>query len=165
MTLITIDMELRGAEALRQRDVNDALRRALEGMCLRWRRQYLPKHFTKGGAREYGYQPRQGERNPLKRGSYSNRKLRLFSHVLPNVYTGELRRLSLQGPQTVRATVTRTRARVRAVLPRKANFRLHELKIVSSRERAALEQFLVQRIEFELNRRGAAATAVISIRA
>lgn len=165
MTQFIVDVELRGVEALTQKEINDAFRAALRMMVVRWRRRYLKKHFTKSGAREYGFKPRGGQHNPLRPGSYSNRKLRLFSHVLPNVYKGELRRLSLHGVQTVKATVTSTRAKASAVLPRKANFRLHELKLVSQRERADLEQFLVARLEKELDRRGATATATAGITA
>lgn len=165
MAQFVVDVELRGVEALKQKDINNALRVALKAMVVRWRKRYLKKHFTKAGARLYGFKPRDGERNPLKKGSYSNKKLRLFSHVLPNVYTGELRRLSLHGVQKVKATVTSTRAKASAVLPRKANFRLHELKLVSGPERVDLERFLVTRLEKELNRRGASATASVGITA
>lgn len=155
MAQFIVDIELSGAERLARRQVNDVIRDALEAMILHWRRRYLPKHFTKAGAREYGYQPRGGERNPLVKGSYTNRKLRLFSHTLPNVYTGELRRQCLQGVQRVTAKVTSTRAHGHAVLPRKANFRLHELGLVSSAERAELAKFFVARVEFGLARAGA----------
>lgn len=163
MAQFIVTMDLRGVEALTQKDINDSLRHALKMMVLRWRRRYLKKHFTKAGAREYGFQPRGGQRNPQRKGTYSNRKLRLFRHVLPNVYTGELRRLALQGVHRVKVTVTATRAKGSAVLPRKANFRLHELKLVSPRETIDLEQFLVERLEHELNRRGATATASVGI--
>lgn len=159
MSLVQVNITLTGVERLRKREINDALREAIEAMVLRWRRRYLPKHFTHGGARVYGFAARQGQFNPHRRGTYTNRKLRWFSHTLPNVYTGELRRLVTQGPQRVKATVTSTRARGRALLPRKANFRLHELEIVSASERQDLERFLVQMIELRLARRGAASAS------
>jgi len=163
MTRIAVHVELKGYEALKQRELNDALRAALENMGVRWKRRYLPKHFTKAGAREYNYKPRQGELNPLRKGTYSNRKLRLFSHVLPNVYTGELRRLSLQGATKTTAKATSTRAHVRVHLPRKANFRLHELSIVSPAEQAELEKFLVADLERQFAKRGQSGTVSISL--
>ncbi|REJ65832.1 MAG: hypothetical protein DWQ31_16600 [Planctomycetota bacterium] len=163
MTRIAVNVELKGFEALKQRDLNDAIRDALSNMGVRWKRRYLPLHFTKAGARKYNYKPRQGELNPLRRGTYTNRKLRLFSHTLPNVYTGELRRLSLQGQTKTTAKSTASRAHVRVHLPRKANFRLHELSIVSPDEQAELEKFLVEDLERQFTKRGQSGTVKVSL--
>lgn len=152
----TLDITIlyRGWEALKRSELNELLRQALTHMALRWKRRFLPKHFTKAGAREYQYKPRRGELDPRKKGTYSNRKLRLFGHVLPNVYTGELRRLSLYGATDIVAKATSTRAWARVRLPKKANFRLHELQIVSQGEKTDLETFLAEDIERLVSRRG-----------
>jgi hypothetical protein len=163
MSQIAVSVIYRGWEALTRSALNGVLREALRHMALRWKRRYLPKHFTKAGAKEYGYKPRQGELNPLKKGTYSNRKLRLFSHVLPNVYTGELRRLSLYGATNITAKATSTRAWARVRLPRKANFRLHELEIVSEREKVDLETFLAEDIERLVARHGHSGSASVTI--
>lgn len=63
----------------------------LNNAGVKWHRDYRPKHFTKAGAREYGYEPRGGEQrsgSPFK-GSYTAKKLRLFGHTRPLVFTGE----------------------------------------------------------------------------
>lgn len=65
-------------------------------MAAVWHRTMRPKHFTKAGAREYRYDPRQGERagqgTKRFRRSYTGQKLRRFGHTDPLVLTGESRR-------------------------------------------------------------------------
>lgn len=163
MTRIAINVELKGFESLTRSDLNEAIRAALSNMGVRWKRRYLPQHFTKAGAKIYNYKPRNGQLNPLRKGTYTNRKLRLFSHTLPNVYTGELRRLSLHGATKVTAKSTSTRAHVRVHLPRKANFRLHELSAVTESEQAELELFLTEDLERQFARRGKSGTVSVGI--
>jgi hypothetical protein len=63
-----------------------------------WHREMLPKHFTRAGATEYGYKPRQGERGgETDRGfrrSYTGRKLKVMNHTRPLVWSGEAQRLT-----------------------------------------------------------------------
>jgi len=62
-----------------------------------WHTALRPKHFTKSGAREYGYLPRKGEESGAGRSfwkSYTGRKQKKFGHTLPLVFTGELREMS-----------------------------------------------------------------------
>lgn len=61
-----------------------------------WHKEMRPKHFTKRGAREYGYVPRYGEPGSGRRfrGSYTGRKLRRFGHTNPLVFTGLSRDLT-----------------------------------------------------------------------
>ncbi len=58
-----------------------------------WHKILRPKHFTKRGATEYGYQPRSGERGrPYKGGfrrSYTGRKLAEYGHTQPLKLTGK----------------------------------------------------------------------------
>lgn len=55
-----------------------------------WHKNSRPKHFTKAGAREYGYTPRVGDRGSGRRfhGSYTEEKLKSFGHTKPLVFTG-----------------------------------------------------------------------------
>ena len=57
-----------------------------------WHRHALPQHFTKAGARKYGYAPRAGESGNTRRGgfrkSYTGRKLARMGHTRPLVYSG-----------------------------------------------------------------------------
>lgn len=167
------ELKLTGAEGLRQGQINAAVRDSMHALGLRHRRRNLPSRFTKAGARKLGFKPRRGESNPQRRGTYSNRKLRLLGHVLPNVYSGELRRLTLYGVRDVRATATSREAKVRIVLPRKANLHhprgpntLEELRSVAADERADLERFLVEDLERRLSRAGArGATVAAGLRA
>jgi hypothetical protein len=150
-----VQLSFRGAEALPKSEVNACLRRALEGMGWRWREQYLPKRFTKKGAREYGFRPRAGELNPRKRGTYTNRKLRLFGHTLPLRYTSEAYREALFTLKVVTATATSARATVRVRLPRKANFHIKDWTAISAAEIRDLEYFLAGRVSLELQKAGA----------
>ncbi|MCG8407561.1 MAG: hypothetical protein MI923_20380 [Phycisphaerales bacterium] len=64
-----------------------------------WHRFFLRKHFTRAGAKEYGYLPRKGESgNPdpfnFKR-SYTGRKLKRFGHTNPLVFSGESMRRAM----------------------------------------------------------------------
>lgn len=61
-----------------------------------WHKSMRPKHFTKAGATEYGYDKRSGERGSGRafKGSYTQKKLRKFGHTKPLVYTGESMNLS-----------------------------------------------------------------------
>ncbi len=89
-----------------------------------WHRNFREKHFTKAGAREYGYEPRKGE--PGSRwlfkgryvsrfkGSYTARKLRQYQHTLPMVFSGQSEQLTRQ--RDVRATATQKKSKVRVVL-------------------------------------------------
>lgn len=79
-----------------------------------WHGTYREKHFTKRGAREYGYTPRKGERGSGRgfHSSYTARKLREKGHTLPLVWSGESR--SYTRVRDVRATSTRVRVVMRA---------------------------------------------------
>lgn len=156
MKYYLVNYNLTGIERLTKSQVNGCIRKALHAVGVRWRRLYLAKHFTKGGAREYGYKPRQGESNPKKPGTYSYYKLKQFKHVLPLVYTGELKKLALYGERRVIAKATSSAAYVRVVFPRKANFVIADLRKVSQRELVDLQKFLVDQLEREFKRIGAA---------
>jgi hypothetical protein len=71
---------------------------AWEQVGRKWHLEMRPKHFTKQGALEYYYEPRQGEQTGTsgKRfwSSYTGRKLKKFGHTLPLVWSGETRAAS-----------------------------------------------------------------------
>ena len=160
--MIRVTVRLRGAELLTQSKINAAMRRAMYSLGVKHKTLHLPKHFTKGGAREYGYKPRKGE-SSLHKGSYTYRKLRKFSHTLPLVYTGELRREALFGTRKIRVTSTSKEATVHIGLPSKANWKnphsqidmLAELRAVSEAELAQMEFWLTEYVEAELRKEGA----------
>lgn len=124
------------------------LKAAWHDLGVTWHRELRPKHFTAAGAREYKYQPREGE--PGKPGrtrgrSYLRRKQRMFGHTLPLVFTGELR--SLTRIRDVRATAKGVRVVMQA---NKANWRRSpgapnmaaELRTISSAENRKLQRQL-----------------------
>jgi len=83
-----------------------------------WHDNFLQKHFTHAGAREYGYEPRQGERGSGMRfsGSYTQHKLHRFNHTRPLEFTGDSRSLLETSKHKVRATATGGEATLRIPL-------------------------------------------------
>lgn len=150
-----VELRYRGAEALTKAEVNGCVRRALERMGWRWRESFLEKRFTKKGAREYGFKPREGELNPRRRGTYTNRKLRLFGHTLPLRYTSEAYREAMFTLKIVKATATSRTATVRVQLPRKANFHIKDWTASTVAELRQLEAWLVGDLSLELAKAGA----------
>lgn len=115
-----------GSENLSARVLNQIKREAWEEAGHYWHAHLRPKHFTKAGAREYGYAPRKGEEGGTGKRfwrSYTGRKQRQKGHTLPLVWSGELRELSKI--YKLQATATSTRSRLRVILPaaQKANWR------------------------------------------
>lgn len=150
------------------KEVNAASTKALMAMGKYWHEKFRAKHFTKEGAREYGYKPRDGEavagggisvwrkarnlaygrRLGRKRVrmvlTYTGRKRKKFGHDLPLVLTGKLRQMTRSA--TFRAT--KGRATVKMMGPpymykynknQKQPDKYRELTTVSPREVRALE--------------------------
>jgi len=101
-----------------RRAFNKAKATGFEQMAIYWHKALRPKHFTKAGASEYGYAPRQGERGSGKafRRSYQGQKLAIKGHTLPLVYSGESKDLTeirdirlLPAGRGVRVSVGRAR--------------------------------------------------------
>lgn len=68
------------------------IKRGLKAASIYWRMNFAQKHFTAGGAREYGYQRRTEK--------YLKRKQRVKGHQDPLVWSGTLRQMVLgQFPQ------------------------------------------------------------------
>lgn len=106
---------------LTKRVFNNAVKTSLSKIAAEWHKDYLPKHFTRQGALEYGYKARKGEKmSPGQRGytrSYAYRKLRAFGHQDPLVFTGETKQLA-----RIRKIVA-TSKQAKVVLPRKLNWK------------------------------------------
>jgi len=79
------------AAGLTARMLNNTAREVAEQVGLFWHRNYLDKHFTRSGAREYGYEPRSGEKGSGRRfqGSYMERKWKKYGHGNPLEFSGE----------------------------------------------------------------------------
>lgn len=89
-----------------RKEIDKVLRAAWFATGSLWHSEMSARHFTREGARAYGYSPRSGESgNPSDKGfrrSYTGRKLRTRGHTLPLVWTGLSR--SLARIRDVRAT-------------------------------------------------------------
>lgn len=104
------------------RQLNTIAREVSQEVGLFWHRNYLDKHFTPAGAREYraavpgSFVPRSGEKGSGRRfqGSYQERKWKLFGHGNPLEYSGESH-LWLKFPR-LRITATNAQSRLRILL-------------------------------------------------
>lgn len=99
-----------------KREWNRLKKEAYQHIGEYWHARFMPKHFTHRGAREYRYQPRQGESGNASdkgfRRSYTGQKLRKYKHTLPLVFTGETKVLAAQ--RDVRSTSKGCRVVIRA---------------------------------------------------
>lgn len=106
---------------------------AFHGIGARWHKEFLGKHFENSAYSRYPgvYQPRKGERGSGRhfKGSYTAKKLRMFGHTRPLVYTGESLRLAKI--RDVRATSKGAAVRLKS---RKLNFRHPKSKVKMSLE-------------------------------
>ena len=80
---------------LTQREWNTITREAWYTVGDKFHKTFVKKHFTKAGAREYGYTPRKGEefgrKTKARRKSYIGKKKADYGHELPLVFTGHTR--------------------------------------------------------------------------
>lgn len=85
-------------EAIRPRAFNVIKRRGYKYIGVFWHKRMRRRHFTKRGGRDYDYAPREGEPgNPGGRGvrnTYTGRKLKMWGHTRPLVFSGLTRALS-----------------------------------------------------------------------
>jgi len=103
--MVLIKFRKIGSPDLAARELRKYLREVWRMAGERWHQTMRPQHFTRAGARKYGYLPRAGERGNERRNfrsSYTGRKLRRFGHTNPLVYTGLS--MALTRPRDVRAT-------------------------------------------------------------
>lgn len=116
MTTFTATIVYRGAVPgpVKPSEWNDFIRETFREMGNHWHANMRRKHFTRAGATEYNYAPREGERGNIPeegfRASYTGQKLRRFGHTRPLVKTGESEKATRR--RDVRATAKKRRARV-----------------------------------------------------
>jgi hypothetical protein len=98
MPAILVKVRYQGAVpgvTLTRREMNRVLEKAWFQPGKNWAGNLRPKHFTKEGEQEYGYEPRSGEQQGASGKafwrSYTGRKLKEKGHTLPLVWSGELR--------------------------------------------------------------------------
>jgi len=144
---------------IRKRDFNAAKKIAFEKIGEYWFEFFLPKHFTKAGAREYGYTPRKGENLPRGskawRKSYTGKKWKKYGVTQPLVYTGESKRAT----RSARIKTTSKKVTVTMRTPR-LNWRAKnseinmnkELTTISPAEWNVLTGIFEQRLEHELSK-------------
>ena len=155
--MMSVSIKMTGTvPKLVKREWNKVKRAGFEAMARSWHQKLRPKHFTKAGAREYRYSPRDGE--PGTKGarhfsqSYTGRKLRIFGHTLPLVYTGQSRRLSQL--RVITATSKGSKVRIKAPTlnrprPRGKSMR-EEMTTVSRAEQRALSKLVGRFVNFKL---------------
>ncbi len=171
MIPISFKVKLSGVAGMTKRELNEDKADAYAETGRYWHKHFRPKHFTKEGAREYGYLPRKGEPgNPHPKGfwaSYTGRKLREQKHKLPLVWSGQSRALSAMG--RVRATSKG----VKVTMPARAlNFKhpkskikmAEELRTVSAGELRELERRWMRKLEANVKLREARLGRTIVIR-
>lgn len=157
--LMAVTIEYEGLLTLKQRDINAILRSGMNKIGHYWRANYLPGHFSKRGARKYGYTPRSGETGSSLRykGSYAARKLKEKGHSRPLVYTGKSAAEALASRQVI-AKATSKKATSEVPLPRGYNRRpkkgrIHmgkELTTTTSDEDMQIEKVLVGHLAWKL---------------
>ena len=151
---IKYEITVRGlVAAFGRRQLKIVMEEAFLEAGLHWGRNFLGKHFTRAGAREYGYAPRKGEN--ARPGSKRFRRVagpaeRKAGEILPLVHGGELRREARLYRVTATSTSKKVYARVRMPGARKANlmpakFR-GELHIISAAEWAALVEVINRKL-------------------
>ena len=146
--VLQVEVELTGIEGLKKSQVNNAMKRAMFAMGLRWRRKYLPFHFEEFGERKYKFARRSRR--------YERLKKKIHGHTHDLVASGEGKRLALSGRRKVFAT----RDKVRIPLPRKYNLRptkskvrmADEIRRVTKGEVNSLTKFLVVQIDREISK-------------
>lgn len=159
-TITTV--KLTGPEGIKRREFVKLGKESMQAVGLRHRRLNLHHHFEKRAFSRYGYARRRGDFNPRVGGTYSSRKLKLFGHIKPLVFTGELRRLTLNGVRLVKAIARNAGELVaRMPMPRKANLKnpystihpLKELQLFAAVEIADLDKFLAEDFDRRYSRK------------
>lgn len=98
-----------------QRQINDEVREEMRAMGQAWKERYLPKHFTRAGAREYAYKDRTK--------GYMMKKARKQGHQDPLVYSGESRARALGAGNIVATAIAKKASVAVSVNANTLNFR------------------------------------------
>jgi hypothetical protein len=163
MTVIVLHIEVTraGTGTLNTRVWNGIKRRLWKSVAQYWIDEIRPKHFTKGGAKEYGYSPRQGETGASGKAfwrSYTGRKQRKFGHTKPLTWSGAFERdtRSSRIQATQHGSTVRIRGRVLnlgLVGTGKKIDMAKEVSTVSPRDVHMLTRHMQSRLEREMNER------------
>jgi hypothetical protein len=92
-----------------QRDWNEIQRGVWHAVGRYWHVHFRPKHFTRAGAQEYGYQPRTA--------GYQRRKAKAKHHQNPLVFSGDSQRRTRAARIVPFATSRQVGVRVRMTAP------------------------------------------------
>lgn len=155
-----ITVRYRGVKPwLPKRQTNPAKKQSFLASINYWFDHFRKKHFTVAGAKEYGYQPRDGEKAGTASKhfwrSYTGRKLKKFGHRRPLMWSGD----SELRTRTRKVSASSKWGRW-TNSARKLNFRPHpnapnlpdELTRVSSREIVKLAKVYEKKFGQELKR-------------
>jgi len=159
MTVVGAVIKYRGAKpSLPAKQFTPIKKDGFDHIARMWFLDYRPKHFTRAGAREYGYAPRVGELLPRAskafRRSYYGRKLKKLGHADPLVFSGASKRATAAA--TIVAFGTGSRIKMPAGNLRWRNKHskidmMDEMRRVSASEVQALTEALDKRIQGGLN--------------
>ena len=138
---------------LTQREWNTIVREAWSQVGHMFHKTFVKKHFTKAGAREYGYTPRKGEefgrKTKARRKSYIGKKKQAKDHELPLVWSGDTRTAAKRA--NIKSFAMRKGSGVRVILRLPNLSRLpkggridmiDEMFRISDREKVAVIAFL-----------------------
>lgn len=131
MLAFRIDYE--GVPGMTRREWEHALQPGYRAMATSHHKDNLPRHFTTQGATKYGYTRRSGEGMLGRKGfwsSYTGKKLRMKGHMLPLMFSGRSKALTL-GMRDIR--MMRSGARL-VIHARAFNFRNPHSRVDMRRE-------------------------------
>lgn len=167
--MFSVGIAFTGIEKLGIRKLNGIIRESLRDVGDYWHDNMLRKHFTKAGAREYQYTPRQGEPGSGRafKGSYVSRKIKTQGHSLPLVWSGEtrdqlLRTKSIEARCSQRGERAYVIVRLNAPQLNRNNSKIkkhEEIRRVSQPELRELEGVLVRQLDSRLTQAGQANAA------
>ncbi len=140
MMILNVRYEGAASAKVAKRQLNKITRTGFLALGVMWHKDFRPKHFTRGGAGEYGYRPRTT--------AYNAKKLKRFGHKDPLVFTGESRTRS----RIRNVKATRKGNRISLGTPR-INFsgRASELRVISRTEKGVLTNRMQRHMVKELN--------------
>ena len=81
-------IQYKGSPEVKAKAFRGILKEEMLGIIDFWHEKYLPRHFTKAGARDYEYKERSE--------GHMKKKIRYFRHAYPLVFTGDMKRMLLR---------------------------------------------------------------------
>lgn len=154
MLVFHFDITRVGAGRINQRVWRGIKRRVWRSTAEYWLDEILPKHFTTAGAKEYGYEPRQGEGGGTGAkdywSSYTGQKQRKKGHRRPLEWSGTLKAESRSS--RIQATPNGATIRIRG---RVLNFRgridlSREISAVSAKDVRDVTRVVQQETDIEM---------------